>query len=137
MPSHKQDQSLSRAILTTVWIFQLVVAGPIFIWLGLLALLNLYYTFDRVYDFVAHLCTFLLAAGIFFIVLVQRKLADDAVAKRLQLTIRFEVAKAVLATALWVWLIMDAIFGPEDRYGYYGMRGARIVASAISAVLLL
>ena len=133
--THNQNQILNRAFLTTAWTFQLIAAGPIFVWLGLAAIFNLFYTFDRVGDFITHLFTSLFAAGIFFIVLVQRKLrSQDALDK--PLTLKFEIAKLVLAIALWVWLMMDAIFGPEDHYGWR-MRQTRIIASAVSVILVL
>lgn len=128
------QQPLSLAFLTTIWVFQLVAAGPIFIWLGLAAIFNLFYTFDRAYDFITHLCTSLFAASIFFIVLVQRKV-DDRVGRRL--TLRFEIAKSGFATALWVWLMMDAVFGPEDHYGNWEPRQSRVVAAGFSVILLL
>ena len=134
MDTPKKNQSLTQAFLTTIWIFQLIAAGPIFVWLGLAVIFNLFYTFDRAYDFITHLCTSLLAAGILFIVLVQRKLGDSS---SLPLTLKFEMAKSVCATALWVWLMLDAIFGPEDHYGYRQGRRTRITASAISCVLVL
>ena len=136
MENHRQDQVINRAFLTTAWTFQLVAAGPIFIWLGLAAIFNLFYTFDRVVDFITHLFTSLFAAGIFFIVLVQRKLRKEDASNR-PLTLRFEVAKLVLATMLWVWLMMDAIFGPDDHYGYRDGRQTRIIASAVSVFLIL
>lgn len=134
MEARQQQRNLGRAFLTTSWLFQLIAAGPIFVWLGLAAIFNLFYTFDRAYDFITHLCTSLLAASIFFIVLIQRKLSDGADGP---LTLRFEISKSVCATALWVWLILDAIFGPEDHYGYREGRRTRVTAAAVSIILLL
>ncbi|CAN9284967.1 unnamed protein product [Alternaria alternata] len=51
--------------------------------------------------------TALMAAGIVFIVYVQRK----AIATPYQV-LMFEAAKSVLATGLWLWLILDSAFGP-------------------------
>jgi hypothetical protein len=48
-----------------------------------------------------------MAAGIIFIVYIQRK----AVATPFQ-TLCLEGAKSVLATGLWLWLILDSAFGP-------------------------
>ena len=93
------------------------------------------YTFDSLYDFFNHLINSLLAAGITFAVLIQRKLLVNRNAK--QYTLRFEIAKSVLATALWLWLLLDAIFGPSDHYGYYGGRSRRISVACISSLLLL
>ena len=130
-----KKQILNRAFLTTAWTFQLVAAGPIFIWLGLAAIFNLFYTFDRVTDFITHLFTSLFAASIFFIVLVQRKLRTQDALDR-PLTLKFEIVKLVLAIALWVWLMLDAVFGPEDHYAWK-MCQTRITASAVSVILVL
>ncbi|OAG18204.1 hypothetical protein CC77DRAFT_1096782 [Alternaria alternata] len=51
--------------------------------------------------------TAFMAAGIVFIVYVQRK----AIATPYQV-LMFEAAKSVLATGLWLWLILDSAFGP-------------------------
>ena len=53
------------------------------------------------------------------------------------LTLRFEVAKSGFATALWVWLMLDAVLGPDDHYGYTNTRQTRIIAAAVSVILLL
>lgn len=92
---------IGHVFLTRIWLFQAIVAGPTFVLLGIFAIVNLYSTYDTTYDFVTNLCTAILAAGIIFIVLVQQQL--PAAGKRL--TYRFELAKSVLATALWVWLM--------------------------------
>ena len=134
MDTRNEHQPLGRAFLTTIWVFQLVAAGPIFIWLGLAAIFNLFYTFDRAYDFITHLCTSLFAAGIFFIVLVQRKVGNSVGET---LTLRFEIAKSGFATALWVWLMLDAVLGPDDHYGYRNTRQTRIIAAGVSVILLL
>ena len=130
---HNNSRQLVPTFMRTVWLFQAIIAGPIFVLLGLLAVFNMFNTYGRLYDFITHLGTSLLAAGIIFIVVVQRTVG------RLEksLTLRFEVIKSILATALWLWLLLDAIFGPSDHYGYYTPRSRRIAAAAISSILLL
>ncbi|CAN9273333.1 unnamed protein product [Alternaria alternata] len=59
------------------------------------------------YSFFAPSMTAFMAAGIVFIVYVQRK----AIATPYQV-LMFEAAKSVLATGLWLWLILDSAFGP-------------------------
>lgn len=76
-----------------------------------------------------------MAAGIIYIVLIQRRARPHTSAS---LTLAFESGKLVLAFALWLWLILDAAFGPWDRY-YYNRpedRHGRIVRAAISHVLI-
>ncbi|KAK5683762.1 hypothetical protein LTR17_027229 [Elasticomyces elasticus] len=129
------NSHLGRLFLRTVWIFQAIAAGPIFFCLGMLAIFNMFHTFNTLYEFFTHLITAFLAAGIIFIVVVQRTLPPAETAKNL--TLRFEVSKSILATALWLWLMFDAIFGPRDHSGYYMPRSQRITVAAISSVLPL
>jgi len=126
------DQDIGNVLLTRAWVFQAIVAAPTFILLGIAAIINLYNTYDTIYDFVTDLSTSILAAGIIFIVAVQRTYSSAGNA----LTFKFEAAKSVLATALWFWLMCDAIWGPTN-HGYYNNREKRIVTSAIAVVLLL
>ncbi|KPI37476.1 uncharacterized protein AB675_10374 [Cyphellophora attinorum] len=75
-----------------------------------------------------------MAGGIIFTVLLQRKIPTGKTSK--SMTLRFEILKSVLATALWLWLLLDAIFGPRDHYSYYKDRSQRIMVAAISSLLL-
>ncbi|KAE8448465.1 hypothetical protein EG329_009530 [Mollisiaceae sp. DMI_Dod_QoI] len=54
------------------------------------------------------------------------------------ISVYFEEAKSGLATAIWLWLLLDTICGPEHHYPYYynGPRGPRTIRAAISVVLL-
>jgi hypothetical protein len=124
------NQDLGQVLLTRVWVFQAIVAAPTFTILGIAATINLFSTWDTIYDFITFLFTSILAAGIIFIVSVQLRYSNATKA----LTFRFEVAKSVLATALWIWLMYDAIFGPSS---HGSNRGRRIAASSIAVVLLL
>lgn len=74
------------------------------------------------------------AAGIIFTVFVQRNANMSKT-----ITLYFEEAKSGLATGVWLWLLLDTIFGPEHHYWYYynGPRGPRITRAAISVILLL
>jgi hypothetical protein len=134
MADNRQRQPLSNALLRTVWLFQAIVAGPTFVILGLLVFIALYDQYIDVYYFVTHLCTAIFAGAIIFIVVVQRKIPYEVSNPRL--TLIFEIAKSVFATALWIWLMMDSLFGPHRRYrGSYTK--PLITASAISSLLLL
>jgi hypothetical protein len=85
--------------------------------------------------------TALMSAGIVFIVYVQRK----AVATPYQALI-FEVAKSVLATGLWLWLILDSAFGPwrvqhhdhaPDTYADPDYVRRRVQRDALASLLLM
>ena len=78
-----------------------------------------------------------MAAGIVFIVFVQRKtFASSRQPVQIGdftpegLSFLFEVAKSVLATAMWIWLLLDSAVGPNAYHD-------RVVTAVISGVLLL
>lgn len=76
-----------------------------------------------------------MAAGIVFIVYVQRK----AVVTDSQALI-FETTKSTLATGLWLWLILDSAFGPgKNHYGYGDGKAVerRVKRAALSSILLM
>lgn len=143
---HICESALGHILLRTAWTFQAIAAFPTFFILGFLAAVNLFNTFESLYEFVTYFITSILAGAIMFLVLVQRSLLSrrqkrDLVASRsanraenLQ-TLQFEIAKAVLATALWVWLFCDALFGPQSHYD--NTRNIRIRVAAIAVFLLL
>jgi len=75
-----------------------------------------------------------MAAGIIFIAFLQRKLPD---LERVQ-TLQFEAGKATLATAMWLWLLLDSLFGPWANNPYNNVeRWRRVQRSLISSILLL
>ena len=74
----------------------------------------------------------LMAAAIIFIVYVQRK----AVVTSYQ-TLIFEGVKSTLATALWLWLILDAAFGPWSRNVNQDWVNRQVARAALSVLLLL
>jgi hypothetical protein len=75
-----------------------------------------------------------MAGAIIFLVIVQRKasVSDGQ-------TFQFEAAKSLLATGLWLWLILDSAFGPWQRDWNYPReeRSRRVVRSAFASILLL
>lgn len=78
-----------------------------------------------------------MAAGILFIVITQLKIPLSRTTNFL--TLCLESTKSILATGLWLWLILDSAYGPGYPY-YQGddlLRKERIVRSAISVILLL
>jgi hypothetical protein len=102
---------IGRAFLTKAWIFQAIIASPTFIFLGAEAMFAVWEpTYWTVYDFITFSFTATMAGGIIFLVLVQRQLPN---AGKLW-TFRFELAKAVIATGLWIWLLYVCIRGTSS-----------------------
>lgn len=129
-----EDRRLGATFLETSWLFQAIFAGPLSAALAISAFVRLLDSHGPVYDFVTHLCTSILLAAIVFIVLIQRKQPVKQRSKAL--TLKFEVAKSVIATVLWIWLMMDAAFGPESYNDYY-KRPSRITSASVAAVVLV
>jgi hypothetical protein len=74
----------------------------------------------------------LLAAGIIFLVVIQRRVHFDALGK-----FCFEAMKALFATAMWLWLLLDALFAhTEDGPYYEEQRRRRIIRAGIASILL-
>ena len=133
-PNNPPTQNLGSTFLQTYWLFQAIFAGPISAALAISAFVRLLDTHGPIYDFVTQVCNAILAGAIVFIVLVQQRMPASRVSKAL--TLKFEIAKSVLATALWVWLMLDAGFGPENEYDYY-KRGPRLGSSAVASIVLV
>lgn len=75
-----------------------------------------------------------MAAAIVFILLIQRQPIQSKVIR-----LYLEITKSSCATAVWLWLLMDSIFGPERGY-YYNPprpREPRIVSAVLSVFVLL
>lgn len=125
---------LCSTFLHTYWLFQAIFAGPISAALALSAFVRLLNTHGPIYDFVTQVCNAILAGAIVFTVLIQQRMPVTQVSKAL--TLRFEIAKSVLATILWIWLMMDAAFGPQNEYDYYKRR-PRVISAAVSSVVLV
>lgn len=75
-----------------------------------------------------------MAMGIVFVVILQRKVRPNDF-----LTFEFECAKSILATGLWIWLILDAAFGPWQRgkSGYERLREMRVARASVAVIVLL
>ncbi|KAE9378989.1 hypothetical protein N431DRAFT_450906 [Stipitochalara longipes BDJ] len=71
----------------------------------------------------------LFASGVVFAVWIQRSVRMSR-----KVTLYFEIAKCGFATAIWLWLILDAAFGP----GYWGdyPRKPMVFRAAISVIVL-
>lgn len=126
-----QPRTFGESAFNALWIFQGVIALPIFFILGFMSLFNMLSTYETLYEFITHFTCAIFSAGILFSVYLQKTMT----AAPWRATLRFEILKSCLATASWLWLLMDAIFGPRSHY-YYD-RTVRIKVAAISAVLPL
>jgi hypothetical protein len=73
-----------------------------------------------------------MAAGIVFLAIIQLKipLNDPTV-------LQFEVGKSLLATALWIWLMLDSAFGPWQNYWHNEDEKIRRLTRSATASLLL
>jgi hypothetical protein len=123
---------LADTFLRTVWLFQLLVTSPVAIALGVSSLVRLLEVHGPIYDFIASLCTSIFAAGIVFILIVQRKTFENGVS--LSLTVKFEALKSALATILWIWCMVDAAVQPTSDWN---RRTPRMIAASCSSILLL
>ncbi|KAG9190595.1 hypothetical protein G6011_08683 [Alternaria panax] len=109
------SRPLGQQTLRGFGIFQAIISIPTMIVLGFFASDEMVFPYhENFYYFFALSMTAFMSAGIAFIVYVQRK----AIATPYQ-ALMFEVAKSVLATGLWLWLILDSAFGPWRVQHHY------------------
>jgi len=124
-------------MVRTAGLFQGLVAVPVMLVMGESVFEHLFwwYYYTRVYNFILAFFNALFAAGIVFIIFIQRQPIQSA-AIRLYL----ELAKSACATAVWIWLLLDSIFGPQRGY-YYNPpsrpRAPKIISAALSVFVLL
>ena len=69
-----------------------------------------------------------MGAGILFIIFVQRHPKNTKTS-----TFYLEIVKSLLATGLWLWLLLDSIFGPDNTY--YTPRPEERTKKIVEAVL--
>lgn len=126
-------------MMRTAWLFQAIMAGPAFVFLGYNAwwmIYHNYYTAYIIYPPLRVLSLALIASIITYIVIVQWNYPEP----HARVTARFELAKGLLATVAWLWMLLDVIFYiPELEWydPYLRFRRVRIVLSAVSVVILL
>ena len=151
--------TLPQQMVRTVGVFQGLLALPILLFTAVLALEILAYSSTNfVYEFwsvflsilasymsrnllftssdyfhSASMFISLFAAGIIFAVWIQRTVQTSR-----KVTLYFEGAKSAFATAIWLWLILDAAFGPGiNRYRGQRPRKPMVLRAAISVIVLL
>ncbi|KAK0129568.1 hypothetical protein ONS96_000133 [Cadophora gregata f. sp. sojae] len=127
-------RTVGQQMARGIGLFQALVALPAMVILGEWALEALFYTNMPIYEFITSTFNALFAAAIIFIVFVQLNTSTSPL-----ITLYFEIAKSSLATALWLWLLLDAIFDPEQWNRPYQRppKGPRIARAGISVVVLL
>jgi hypothetical protein len=104
-------------MVRTAGLFQALVALPTMIIMGsyiFQQLFNGYWVSTRIYDFITFTFNAFLSAFILFIIIVQRQDAFLSLSPSYKLV--FEGLKSGFATAVWLWLLLDACFGPDRRY---------------------
>ncbi|CZS99903.1 uncharacterized protein RAG0_08173 [Rhynchosporium agropyri] len=126
------SRSLGQQMVRSIGLFQALVAIPALFILGEWALYSLFTYNVLIYDFIASICNTIFAAGILFIVLVQRKVDTTPL-----VTLYLELAKSGFATASWLWLLLDTAFGPNRYSSEEPARGPRIARVIISIIVLL
>ncbi|KAF1940820.1 hypothetical protein EJ02DRAFT_423665 [Clathrospora elynae] len=152
-----QTRPLGQQMLRAFGLFQILTTLPTMLILGFCAWEQLFFTYGGYYYFLygplnmpllfpprapttylnsAESMTALMAAGITFIVYVQRK----ALVTTFQ-TLLFESIKSTLATGLWLWLILDSAFGPWKYHRYEHVPqeevDRRVKRAALSILLMI
>jgi len=122
------QRPLGKQMLKTASLFQIGVALPVTIILGLICFVDLFggTRYSDFYEFYRNAINALLAAGIIFLAVINIRVPLSNVH-----TVWFEFGKSALATILWLWLVLDAFFGPW-QYKYPWMNPDDIQSEKIS-----
>ncbi|KAF2269378.1 hypothetical protein CC78DRAFT_564671 [Lojkania enalia] len=131
------QKSLAEQLTSWAIILQAILAVPVSIIMGFWAFIALVFGVDiDYYVFFAMLFSSLMSAAILFLVIIQRSTTCT-----IHRTFKFEMAKSGLATALWVWLFLDSIFGPwkhkVEGWQFRGEVKGRVIRTVTSLILLL
>lgn len=126
---------LGPPALRAAWLFQALVAGPACLLFAIAALWTVYYPYSPpfIYPAIKELFFALFAAGILYILTVQRNYPQP----HPRATATFELAKGLLATAAWLWLLLDAVFYRAPWYSFPVSPKQRTVFVSVSVVVLL
>ncbi|TGO20272.1 hypothetical protein BPAE_0316g00030 [Botrytis paeoniae] len=131
-PLRPEPRSLGQNMAHTVGVFQALIAFPVMIHAGVFTFWCL--TLDAnftIYEFVNSLSNAFFSASILFIIITQRGGNSGDVNK--EFMVWLEVAKSGFASAVWLWLLFDGIFGPvHNSYNQPQSRTPRIAQAIIS-----
>ncbi|KAF7899380.1 uncharacterized protein EAF01_008593 [Botrytis porri] len=116
----------------TIGVFQALIAFPVMIHAGVFTFWCL--TLDAnftIYEFVNALSNAFFSASILFIIITQRGGNSGDISK--EFMVWLEMAKSGFASAVWLWLLVDSIFGPvHNFYNQPPSRTPRIAQAIIS-----
>ncbi|KFX88458.1 hypothetical protein V495_07523 [Pseudogymnoascus sp. VKM F-4514 (FW-929)] len=126
---------MTNQILRAAGLFQALLTTPIALTLGFLAFVELWDNFETIYRFLTYTVNGLLAAVILFILLIQDRMPSLSA----NVSFILEVAKSLLATAMWLWLLLDSAFAEHSsRYKEpSNARFMRVVRAFIAGLALL
>ncbi|TGO47162.1 hypothetical protein BCON_0290g00030 [Botryotinia convoluta] len=127
-----EPRSLGQNMAHTVGVFQALIAFPVMIHAGVFTFWCL--TLDAnftIYEFVNSLSNAFFSASILFIIITQRGGNSGDIS--IEFMVWLEVAKSGFASAVWLWLLFDGIFGPvHNSYNRPQSRTPRIAQAIIS-----
>ncbi|KAF7943131.1 hypothetical protein EAE96_011073 [Botrytis aclada] len=131
-PPRPEPGSLGQNMAHTVGVFQALIAFPVMIHAGVFTFwcltLDAHFT---IYEFVNALSNAFFSASILFIIITQRGGNSRDISK--EFMVWLEVAKSGFASAVWLWLLFDSIFGPvHNSYNQPQSRTPRIAQAIIS-----
>jgi len=134
-PPAATARTIGDELLRATWFFQAGCALPTLFVLGVMAFVELFEPRISLYDFITDLSNALFAAAIIFLVIVQRRIPLSFLDQ-----LRFEAGKAFFASAMWLWLFLDALLAHKERDRgnpyYEDERRRRVTRAAIASVLL-
>ncbi|KAL5354549.1 hypothetical protein ACLOAV_000638 [Pseudogymnoascus australis] len=95
---------MTNQILRAAGLFQALLTTPIALTLGFLAFVELWDNYETIYRFLTYTVNGLLAAIILFILLIQDRMPTLSA----NISFILEIAKSLLATLMWLWLLLDS-----------------------------
>ncbi|KFZ08893.1 hypothetical protein V502_09070 [Pseudogymnoascus sp. VKM F-4520 (FW-2644)] len=126
---------MTNQILRAAGLFQALLTTPIALTLGFLAFVQLWDNYETVYRFLTYTVNGLLATIILFILLIQDRMPSLST----DISFILEAAKSLLATTMWLWLVLDSAFAEHgNRYREPSNdRFLRVVRAFIAGFALL
>ncbi|KAG9238173.1 hypothetical protein BJ875DRAFT_480627 [Amylocarpus encephaloides] len=126
--------NLHERIFRTLCVFQALIALPAMFSMGSYAMGNVLYPYyPDLYAFVKYFCISFLAAGILFIIIVERYHKSTP-----RIIFCLEMSKSILATLVWIWILFDAIMrdcNSEEHWGVCYPKNVKIIQAAISILV--